>query len=101
MVGALLLVEEEALHVQKAFLQVVPGVVKGKPAVAGKAQGEEGSLGLGLPQVDLHPVSRVAEGHLRRGFLLQPGQGNHALGANLKFLQSAFEAQPGLPGEGS
>jgi hypothetical protein len=39
-VGALLLVEEEALHVQEAILQVVLGVGEGKPSVARQAQGK-------------------------------------------------------------
>jgi len=72
-VGAFFFVKEEALDVQKPLLQVVLGVVEGKPPVPGQAQGEEGPLGLRLPQADPHPVGGVAEGQLGRDVFLEAG----------------------------
>lgn len=101
MVGALLLVEEEALDVQEALLQVVLRVVKGKAAVPGEAQGEEGALDLGLPQADLHPVGGVAEGHLGGGILLEPGEGDRPLGGHAEVAEASLEAKPPPAREGA
>lgn len=96
-VGAALLVEEEALYVQEALLEVVLGVVEGKLAVAGEAQGEEGPLGQGLPEAHLHPVAGVAQDRLQGVASLRPGREAVPLAVTRKARRSPSEAKPRPP----